>query len=397
MTAAYDMCMEPPLLMKKRKLDFGPDSGGADLAASDDFDFEAHPLYHALSHIKTKRVKELEFFKRHIYDLQGEILQLKRRRTSFLPWEEIAQALKDDTLEKVRDNRSLKKEVEYNKRMCDALQTWIGTMKVPSTSSVLDESWRQSRVCGGDDATRRLGLTWLVQHMHRQTDTTFEPLDFPIDLGGDESEEDDPFVDVDVLETDTDVLETRVLHQFNVNFSLDDVSLALLSVDKTHEDEDKDAVLLTDVADDIAYFRRKVGPSPAHPIRQCVVRGRFCETDRTVLCLKSVLDDMHPLDDKCWTMHTSTWIVATRVAAARTRVRVYSITGHPCTAAGFVPADEVAAAHGIDLKDGESAVECLKDMYTTDHLDLRKRYAHHLNTVLAQSAIVKVEGQDDVL
>ncbi|RHY88557.1 hypothetical protein DYB37_011713 [Aphanomyces astaci] len=386
-TSSYSL-MEP-LVMKKRKLEYitpplmHPPSVVAlhSPTASDDFDFEAHPLYHSLSHIKTKRVKELEFYKRHIYDLQGQIETLKRCQTSLLPWEDIAQALKDDTLDKVRDNRSLKKEVEHNHRMYGFLKRWIASINSPRSSvpHAFQDSWRQSTLFAGDDASRHVGITWVIRHMHRNADRALAHLVYP--------DEDDEYVDVEVVEVHEGVLETRVMHQFTVQYGLEDVSQACYVAEKTfaqfylQRDFDDNYTALVNEGQDIEYAREEVGPAN-QSIADYLIQGRFHEDNRTMLCLKTVMDEAHPLDDTTWTVNTKQWLVADRTGPTTTRVRTYYTIEHPSTQTGFVPVEEVANVFNVDSDSAATAVDRLKDRQVATHTDQRKMYAVHLMNVL---------------
>ncbi|CAK5152509.1 unnamed protein product [Aphanomyces euteiches] len=359
-------------LSKKRKF---YETSAASSEDVDAFDFESHPLYCSLAHIKTKRVKELEFFKLHIYDLQGQIMYLKRCQTSKLPWEDIALALKDDTLKKVRDNRSLKQEVDEYARMSDLLKAWISSMVTPSRC-LFEESWRHARLFGGDEATRKVGLAWIIRQMYQNTERALSHLVYP---------EDGDFLDIQVIETDPNVLETRVMHQFTVDATFEAVSEAMYTAEKSfakyYLKRDADAVRLSNAGCDIEYYQEQVGPAEQN-ITDYFILGRFHDEDQTTLCLKTILDDAYPLEDNTWTALTKQWVIATRQGANKTRLRSYYSIEHPSCQNGFVPLEQVANLWGIKGEDSSPLTSRLKERNVKSHTRQRQVYVEHFKNVL---------------
>ncbi|OQR86912.1 hypothetical protein ACHHYP_09796 [Achlya hypogyna] len=339
-------------------------------------------LWSSLQTIKSKRVKELAYLKKMIYELESELERTKRTQTTVLPWEEVAKALADDTLEKVRDNRSLKKNVEYNRIKYAFLREWVLTLTPPKRNaiSVFHDSWRHSYIFNGDDVTRKIGYEWLIKQVYHNTGREManaEPF----------GDDDVDFVHADVTCNDN-VMEVRVTSQLLLPISLEDAAKALWVADRTliayvsygtspYEE-------LSKVTDNIIYHQEDIGPATGRiRVFGNTLYGRFEEDDRIVLVKRSILkDEAYPLDSDVWTCDLKQWIVADRIGDNVTRCRIYDTASHPCTERGYVPIRELAKCYRLEPRDDAEAASLLRLRTIDSQQRERVLFAQHLNNIL---------------
>ncbi|OQR86891.1 hypothetical protein ACHHYP_09785 [Achlya hypogyna] len=348
-------------------------------------DFEVPPSsIPGLAHIKSKRVKELECLRHQVYVLQSHIERLKRCQSTQLSWEDVAQALKDDTLDQVRDNRSLKKKLGHNQRMGQFLKLWMTTMAPPTRPlSLSEESWRHSHLVAGDDASRQLGYEWIARQSFHNTTAAMAHVSFPDDGAGD-------FVRVHVQVSDDYRFVVQVAAQQVVAADLDAVNAAFWAAERSFAAAFRDrCTQLTDLSvptEDIMYLRENLGTASQRMVNK-TIQARFRTPTSTTFVLRSILkDDMFPLDDDddAWSFNTKEWMVAEPLADGSTRCRTFYTIDHPCTAkGGDVSLNDIGRCVDLSMPDDEALVRVLKERFLNSHHAQRRFFAEHFRRVLA--------------
>ncbi|KDO19102.1 hypothetical protein SPRG_21484 [Saprolegnia parasitica CBS 223.65] len=240
-----------------------------------------------LAHIKSKRTKQLQSLLHHVYDLETEVARLKRGHLAMLPWEDVVIALKDDTLEQVRENRSLKRQVDAYAHLSTVVTNAL-------------ERTERSFV----KAYRRQGA--------------IEDLFVPSDAS-----------DVQLVQEDSS--------------------------------------------------------SQHHKTRYNVVRGQFCEPNRTVVALRTVLkDELFPLERNTWVLNTKQWWVADRIGPTTTRCRTFYTIDHPFTeGGGYVSLRELAACYNIQSDDTKVIAAGVRARYEQSHVNQRVFFKRRFEEILA--------------
>ncbi|EQC38242.1 hypothetical protein, variant [Saprolegnia diclina VS20] len=325
---------------------------------------------------KSKRLREIEYLKKHIYDLQARVRKTKRVRVTLLPWEEVAKALADDTLDKVRENRSLKRELTHNKRLARLLQDWILSQS-PQTPNIHLESWRHSHIFQGDEATRKVGYEWLVAQLYHNTERALMPLAFP---HGNEY-----YLETDIA-FDGPIISLTQQMQVVLPYSLDDVSRAVWIAAQTfiHYIQRKPDPLakLLQVNRDVEYVQEDMGPS-AKRIDSKLLYGRFHEPNRTAIVTRAVrTDDAYPIDPSTWTTDMKQWFVLDKIDDQSTRCRFYDYLGHPSTASGYVPIQDVVRMYRYEPVSDADAIAYCRNRFPHHQRRERAMFAIHLQRVL---------------
>ncbi|EQC38240.1 hypothetical protein SDRG_04667 [Saprolegnia diclina VS20] len=340
----------------------------------------------SLQTIKSKRVKELAYLKKRIYELEQDLVRAQRCHSTVLPWEEVAKALADDTLDKVRENRTLKSTVEYNRHKYAFLREWVHGMTPPKRHviSTFQDSWRHSHIFDGDASMRQAGYEWLTTHVYHNTSREMaRAAPFP--------EADVDFVHADITCNDN-VMHVAVTSQLLVPYPLEAAVQALWVADRTLLGFVSEGTIeeRAPIADHIIYHREEMGPASGHiRVAGNMLYGKFIASpDRVVLVKRSVLkDDAHPLDSDVWTCDVKQWIVADRVDANVTRCRMYDATGHPCTERGYVPIRELAKCFRLQARDDAEAAALLRLRTIDSQQRERVRFAELVHLLLEQQTL----------
>ncbi|KDO24057.1 hypothetical protein SPRG_10844 [Saprolegnia parasitica CBS 223.65] len=326
----------------------------------------------SLAHIKSKRVKELECLRRQVYILQGHIEKLKRCHSTQLSWEDVAHALKDDTLDQVRDNRSLKMQLAHNKRLGVFLKAWMEATPPPALQPPQLETWRHSQLVCGDDTARAIGYEWIARQAYHNTTAAMAQIAFP-------ANDTDDFVDVAVDLDDEDRLDA--VHDA---FWVAEKSFAAAFRDKSTQ--------LTDLSaptKDILYVRENLG-TPTQRIFNKSLQARFQSPGSVTFVLRSILRDDMFLDDNAddaWAFNTKFWMVADALANGNTRCRTFYTLEHPCTHnGGYVSLDELARCVGLGGSTEASLLSVLKERFLNSHHAQRRFFAEHFRRVLGALA-----------
>ncbi|EQC38234.1 hypothetical protein SDRG_04661 [Saprolegnia diclina VS20] len=368
------------------------------LASLKPSDLDVHPSWlPSLAHIKSKRVKELECLRRQVYILQGHIEKLKRCHSTQLSWEDVAQALKDDTLDQVRDNRSLKKKLAHNKRLGVFLKTWMEATPPPALQHI--ETWRHSQLVCGDDASRALGYEWIARQSYYNTTAVMAHIAFPV------HETDDDFVRVAVDIDDDARFFVQVAAQQVVPYDLAAVHNAFWVAEKTFAAAFRDrCTQLTDLSaptNDILYVRENLG-TPTQRIFNKSLQARFQSPASVTFVLRSILrDDMFPDDDADdtdpWSFNTKFWMVADALPNGSTRCRTFYTLEHPCThSGGYVSLDQLARCVGLGGSTEATLLAVLKERFLNSHHAQRLFFAEHFSTVLGAMA-TRMDDDDAVV
>ncbi|KAF0690133.1 Aste57867_18458 [Aphanomyces stellatus] len=350
---------------------------------------------------KLSRKKQLQILQRRVYDMEGLLAKAKRNFTTLLPWEEIAQALKDDTIEQVMDNRSLKQQVETQKRMVEILHSWVQSMSpLQRTPNPFEETWRNSHLLKGDDASRRVAQTWIVQQAYHNTQRALAPVSFPDSM--------ETFIDVVACPQD-DQFELCCMAQTVVPFAFDHVSEIFWVVENTFTTKtDLRVPTIEDIhrltSEDVRYGHEKedihgrtfpratplphdsppVGPQT---IRKNALHGQIRERDRTTVICRTILhDEASPLEHSGdWAVDIKQWTVMERVGPMSTRVRTFYTIGHPLCADGTpVAMEDLARAFRVPC-DGSFQWR-QREYFTRIHRRQREMFFSHLDKVLRLTA-----------
>ncbi|KAF0690121.1 Aste57867_18446 [Aphanomyces stellatus] len=349
-----------------------------------------HPIYDRFAHIKTKRVKELGFMSHLIPELQRQIVQLKRQQTSQLSWEDVTQALKDDTLEQVRDNRTLRQEIEINAHICGYLQTWLAHVHPAAMSpNYVVDNWRHSSLFKGDESARQVGFKWITRQAYHNTERVLSTVSFPSPTA-------DSFIDVRTIVTEANAVVLQVATQHIVSYPMELVADAYWQAEKTFGEfmfkgQYTPPTIIASLHDDVDYTHEEVGTDEQR-ISDKVLMGRFCDDHRMVCVIRSVMnDEVYPLAANAWTTDTRQWTVVERLGPEITRVRMYYSIDHPCTTEGYVPLWEYARAMGVRGIDDAEVIERLKMNREQRHVRSRGLFAQHFNNTLQTMADTRDE------
>ncbi|RHY08354.1 hypothetical protein DYB28_000276 [Aphanomyces astaci] len=326
---------------------------------------------------KGSQKQKLLFLQRRVYDLEGVLDKAKRNFSTLLPWEEVAKALQDDTLDQVRDNRSLKRQVEVQSCMYQVLHAWVVSMRPPE--KLLDahvDTWRHSHLLSGDAETRRMAQSWIVQHAFFNRDRSMARMYFPDDTA-------DPVMEAEVDVTDDLQFNIMAMSQCVVPYSLDEVSEAAWIADNhfpTHRHLPR-----LPPADDLRRLtqgdvRYGCDDEVIVPIRKQCLHGKFHEPDRTTIVFRTILHDDDapaPAPDQ-WIVDMQEWTVVEHVGPRTTRVRSLYQIGHPVSQNGPASVAAVGRAVGASAFDAATVRRRIEWM----HLQQRQVFLDHLDRVL---------------
>ncbi|OQS06390.1 hypothetical protein THRCLA_01566 [Thraustotheca clavata] len=338
----------------------------------------------AVLNVKCKRLKEMQLLRRHIYELEEQLGRLEHKRTTLLPWKEVCQALAEETLVNVRDNRNLKSQLFRAQRYCAFLRKWLSP--IPRSPNASIESWQHSQLIAGDAKSRKMAYEWIARQAYHNTQRAMAHLSFPdtitIDGIG--------LISVNVEFVD-DLIEINVMTQQVLPYTLDEVSASLWVADKTFVQYAQGRTdfrqELQVVSEDMEYVQEELTPG-SRRIFDNVLYGRFYEDNRTVIVMRSILkDELFPLEKHMWTIDTKQWMVADRLSKDTTRCRTYYSIKHPSTDIGYVSLQELAECFCHSPKDDTQAKQMLRDRFLIVQRLEREQFAAHLDNVLLFQAL----------
>ncbi|KDO24060.1 hypothetical protein SPRG_10847 [Saprolegnia parasitica CBS 223.65] len=362
-----------------------------------------------LAHIRSKRARQMQSLRNYIYDLTQELEAIPKRpgHSAPLSWHDVAKALQDDTLEQVRENRSLKRQVAHAKTLLATLQDWMARVVRPNerVPSLVEETWRHSQLLAGDDASRQVAYEWILRQVYHNTDRALAHVAFPADASN--------CLDVRVTFGDNPMcplLSIQVMTQEFMPFSLDDVAAGYWVAEKTFASayRERTTNFLLDLHtflqtehQDIQYLPEEIPYSGQHVVRYNVLSGRFREHDRMTIALRTILHDEAncPRDETIedgrqkWTIDTKQWIVADRVGPSLTRCRTFYTIRHPFTSQGDVALRDLAAVYNVEAATDKELCAQLTAKLTTGHYDQRAFFMRHYAAVLCQLQLLR-EGAD---
>ncbi|ETV74082.1 hypothetical protein, variant [Aphanomyces astaci] len=262
---------------------------------------------------KLSRKKRLQNLERQVYDLEGVLTRAQRSRTTLLPWEEIALAFKEDTLNQVRDHRSLKRQLQRQEHVNLVLQTWVTAMLLPPPQRTLNphaDTWRHSHLIQGDDDIRRTAQLWIMQHSYHNTDRAMSRHSFPDSM--------ESLVEVNVAVDDDGgggLFRVDCMVQYTVDLPLQEASdvywLAENSFTSYRQDaptffEDRHAVQHAA----LRYDRQVMSVHMAKQnIRSHSLHGQFRTPSRTTVVCRTILhDEAFPEEDAAaWVLDAHLW------------------------------------------------------------------------------------------
>ncbi|OQR86866.1 hypothetical protein ACHHYP_09788 [Achlya hypogyna] len=330
-----------------------------------------------LAHIKSKRTKQLQSLLHHVHDLEVEVARLKRGHVSLLPWEDVVIALKDDTLEQVRINRSLKRQVDACSHLTSVLESW----RIPSQ---IEETWRHGQLMSGDPACRKIGSAWILQQVYHNTMRAMGHVPFPDSF--------ESSMDVRVDWDDNLRFRMTAVAQDVFPYPLEVVTEALEVAEKSFVKAYRRQGAIRDLcvpqSDGDVQLVQEDSTSPHHQTRYNVVRGRFCEPNRTVVALRTVLkDELYPLEKDTWVLDTKQWWVADRLSPTATRCRTYYTINHPFTeGGGYVTLDELAECYKIPSREPRVVTAGVQERYVWSHTRQRAFFKQRFESILATLA-----------
>ncbi len=77
---------------------------------------------------RTSQKVQVQTLQLRVWEMEYFLAKSKRCTIASLPWEEVALAFKDDMLEHVRENRSLKRQSMMQRKMYASLHAWVLSM-----------------------------------------------------------------------------------------------------------------------------------------------------------------------------------------------------------------------------------------------------------------------------
>ncbi|KDO24061.1 hypothetical protein SPRG_10848 [Saprolegnia parasitica CBS 223.65] len=335
-----------------------------------------------LAHIKSKRTKQLQSLLHHVYDLETEVARLKRGHLAMLPWEDVVIALKDDTLEQVRENRSLKRQVDAYAHLSTVLQSWIQSLHPPTRlPSQIEETWRHGQLMAGDAACRRIGSSWILQQVYHNTMRAMAHIAYPHTLTSS--------MDVHVRWDESQHFCMTATAQDVFEYPLEVVTNALERTERSfvkayrRQGAIEDLFVPSDASD--VQLVQEDSSSQHHKTRYNVVRGQFCEPNRTVVALRTVLkDELFPLERNTWVLNTKQWWVADRIGPTTTRCRTFYTIDHPFTeGGGYVSLRELAACYNIQSDDTKVIAAGVRARYEQSHVNQRVFFKRRFEEILA--------------
>ncbi|ETV97715.1 hypothetical protein, variant [Aphanomyces invadans] len=261
---------------------------------------------------KLSRKKRLQNLQRQVYDLEGVLMRTKRTGTTLLPWEEIALAFKEDTLDQVRDNRSLKRQLQRQEYIYHVLHSWVLNMlPPPRTLHSHAETWRHSYLVQGDDDIRRTAQMWIVQHALYNTDRVMSCSTFP-----DSAE---TLVEIDVtVDDDEGLFQVRGVVQYTLPLPLDAASNLYWIAENTFSQYRRATPPISimqneQLQHDWLRYNRQVVSSPLarQRIHNYSLHGQFRTPDRTTVVWRTIIrDEAFPEEDgRVWTLDSHLWYV----------------------------------------------------------------------------------------
>ncbi|KAF0690132.1 Aste57867_18457 [Aphanomyces stellatus] len=314
----------------------------------------------AVARTRATLKSQLHGMRQRVYDLEGMLSKAKLQCRSMLPWEEVARAFKDDTLEQVMDNRCLRRQVETQRRRLEVLQGWIQSMDpFQRTPNAWAETWRHSHMLKGDTEIRQAAQTWMVQQAFHNTQRALADVFFPDIM--------ENHIDVDVTVDDAGLFRINAATHCVLPYALEHVSDAFWVAESRFSSSyadyrkppTRDEVQQL-VQEKLRYTHEQESAPGTVCIRKNALRGQVREANRTTFVFRTLLhDEACPItDSRDWIADTKEWTVAERVGPQSTRLRTFYIVGHPHTTRGFVPMERIAMALNIPRNEHMSARVC---------------------------------------
>ncbi|KAF0719240.1 Aste57867_1163 [Aphanomyces stellatus] len=256
------------------------------------------------------------------------------RRGLLLPWEDVVDAMKESCEESQERQYNLRRELSASTALLRDMQQFVHDMVRPS-------SWRQTTLFM-DPSSRRMGKTWIAQHMYFNAQRVFESYALP-PPGSDD-----------------------LLQDCNLVFDDDDAGYHLIQRSHIIFDGPMDALVTLNrqaacwflllgasAPQDEPTAKEVEPPTRLHQTitdqGEClnIVVGEFRTPDRCVNVIQQIQDDQgwaHAHRQR----NRSTWVEMLQVSATQTKVRVLSLISQSRTADGrLVPLDEEARVFGL--------------------------------------------------
>ncbi|KAF0689680.1 Aste57867_18917 [Aphanomyces stellatus] len=112
--------------------------------------------------------------------LAREMQRLSQQRQTLLPWEVVADVMREESGLMMRTNVSLRMQCVDQAALVEAMKRWVvRVVTIPTTPST-GPTWRNSTLPALPDA-RKLGFDWITNYMYHNTDAIFDQLGYPHD------------------------------------------------------------------------------------------------------------------------------------------------------------------------------------------------------------------------
>ncbi|KAF0699655.1 Aste57867_9800 [Aphanomyces stellatus] len=302
---------------------------------------------------RQRLVDKAVVLKEQVHELEDQLAALAvRRRMSALPWEIVADVMREERCISALTQSSLQTQCEVHTTIIHAMKRWVAkAMSIPSSPSNTSQSWHHVTLMA-HPASRKLGFDWITQRLFHSTDYMLERMAFP------SSDFDGILGDFTIDGSNPDCFQYVWRSQIDVIAPLEAV---------------RDLFARPNLRDQMTGNRPTVGVHPTaltmkdhellHDIGATYVHSRwsaathvhflareFNQPHRCVLVAQNIhadecLPSMPPNH-----RHRTIWLVLDRVAPDRTRVRALCINSHTLARdAGHVSLQDEARTWGCDV------------------------------------------------
>ncbi|KAF0689679.1 Aste57867_18916 [Aphanomyces stellatus] len=275
----------------------------------------------------------------------------RRSSRTLLPWEHIANALREERDASSLTNATLKQECHDQTVLLQAMQLWVvrATGILPASPTTGGPTW-QNVTLSAHPASRKLGFDWITQYLYHNTERTFHDMgfssgaaisDFGLDI---ESPECCQYVWRSQrifpapLEYVRDVFaRPNIAGQLKGSYLGNTTSLGAI-----HEIEAQDNEALR------ALNGRYLHTAWGVNVLVHFLAREFHEPNRCIFVAQNIHDD-EALPNSALQRNRLIWLVLDRVGPDQTRVRGLCINSHGFDQHGYVNFEDEARRWGCDV------------------------------------------------
>ncbi|KAF0689669.1 Aste57867_18906 [Aphanomyces stellatus] len=267
---------------------------------------------------------------------------------SMLPWKEIAEALRDVSMDSTTTHATLKRQVHGSAHVLRCLWTWTEERRGISMMTT-SSTWRDVTLLM-DPFSRHIGFDWITLRMFNNVDCIFDRCAFPSIVS------DECINDFVIDTTHPEFMQYVWRRQFTTPLSLDTVS-SIFNLHLCHKivaccEENQSAAVaalrpldqaaLQDVPGAMYSYHR--GPTELVNI----LTREFCTPTRRVVVTQNIIDDERLGGRSPRQANRQQWLVLQEAPRGGTIVRYVYINSQDFTAEGYVPFEEEAKGWGVD-------------------------------------------------